>query len=150
MCGKCHIDESIMGKYGLSTNVLNTYVGDFHGTSVIFDQQSPDQDTNKPVCFDCHGVHDIKRVDDPAGGIAIKENMLKKCARCHGNEIPPGFTDSWLSHYTPSAQDYPLVYFVDLFYKVFIPLVLGGMAVFVVSDIVRRTIDRTKKKGATH
>jgi hypothetical protein len=150
MCGKCHTDKNVMDKYGISTNVLNTYVGDFHGTTIIFDQQSPDQATNKPVCFDCHGVHDIKRVDDPSGGIAIKENMLKKCARCHGDSIPAGFSDAWLSHYTPSPTQYPLVYFVNLFYKIFIPLVLGGMAVFVVSDIVRRTIDRTKKKGATH
>jgi nitrate/TMAO reductase-like tetraheme cytochrome c subunit len=149
MCGKCHTNKDIMGKYGISTNVLNTYVGDFHGTTVIFDQQSPDQDTNKPVCFDCHGVHDIKKVDDPTSGIAIQENMLKKCARCHGDKIPPGFSDAWLSHYTPSAKDYPLVYFVNLFYIVFIPLVLGGMTVFVISDVVRRTIDR-KKKGAKH
>jgi hypothetical protein len=149
MCGKCHTDEEKMAKYGLSTNVLNTYVGDFHGTTVIFEQQSPDQETNKPVCFDCHGIHDIKSVDDPQSGIAIKENLLIKCARCHGEGIPPGFTDSWLSHYTPSAKDYPLVYFVNVFYLILIPFVLGGMVIFIVSDIVRRIIDR-RKKGAAH
>lgn len=149
MCGKCHTDDEKMAKYGLSTNVLNTYVGDFHGTTVIFEQQSPDQETNKPVCFDCHGVHDIKSVDDPQSGIAIKENLLIKCARCHGESIPPGFTDSWLSHYTPNAKDYPLVYFVNVFYLILIPLVLGGMVIFVISDIVRRIIDR-RKKGAAH
>lgn len=149
MCGKCHTDEEKMARYGLATNVLNTYVGDFHGTTVIFEQQSPDQETNKPVCFDCHGIHDIKSVDDPQSGIAIKENLLIKCARCHGEGIPPGFTDSWLSHYTPSVEDYPLVYFVNVFYLILIPLVLGGMVIFVISDIVRRIIDR-RKKGAAH
>jgi hypothetical protein len=124
-------------------------VGDFHGTTVIFEQQSPDQETNKPVCFDCHGIHDIKSVDDPQSGIAIKENLLIKCARCHGEGIPPGFTDSWMSHYTPSVKDYPLVYFVNVFYLILIPLVLGGMVIFVISDIVRRIIDR-RKKGAAH
>jgi nitrate/TMAO reductase-like tetraheme cytochrome c subunit len=149
MCGRCHTDAKVMTKYGISTNVLNTYVGDFHGTTVIFDQQSPDQGTNKPVCYDCHGIHDIKRVDDPESGIAIKQNLLVKCQRCHGDGIPAGFTDAWLSHYTPSPQVYPLVYFVNFFYLVFIPIVLGGMVIFVVSDIARRIIDR-KKKGAAH
>ncbi len=149
MCGKCHTDEEKMSKYGISTNVLNTYVGDFHGTTVIFEQQSPDQETNKPVCFDCHGIHDIKSVDDPQSGIAIKENLLVKCARCHSDSIPAGFTDSWMSHYTPSVEDYPLVYFVNVFYLILIPFVLGGMVIYVISDIVRRIIDR-RKKGAAH
>ena len=31
-----------MGKYGISTQVLNTYVADFHGTTVtLFEQVSP-------------------------------------------------------------------------------------------------------------
>lgn len=149
MCGKCHTDEEKMSKYGISTNVLNTYVGDFHGTTVIFEQQSPDQETNKPVCFDCHGIHDIKSVDDPQSGIAIKENLLVKCARCHSDSIPAGFADSWMSHYTPSVEDYPLVYFVNVFYLILIPFVLGGMVIYVISDIVRRIIDR-RKKGAAH
>jgi hypothetical protein len=39
-----------------------------------------------------------------------------------------------------------LVYFVDLFYKFFIPGVLGGMAVFVVSDAGRRLIERRRQR----
>ena len=42
--------------------VLNTYVADFHGTTVVlFDKTFPDQPTNKPVCTDCHGFHDVAR-----------------------------------------------------------------------------------------
>jgi hypothetical protein len=150
MCGKCHTNPQIMDKYGISTNVLNTYVADFHGTTVLlFEKTSPDQETNKPVCFDCHGVHDIKRVDDPQGGLAIKQNILVKCERCHGKNIPTGFTDAWLGHYIPDANKYPLVYYVNLFYKIFIPVVLGGMGIFVITDAVRRIIDR-RKKGASH
>src|SRR5512139_1593530 len=26
---------------------------------------------NKPVCFDCHGVHDIVRTDDPQKGLQV-------------------------------------------------------------------------------
>ena len=52
MCAKCHTDPAIMDKYGISTQVLNTYVADFHGTTVtLFEKQSPDAETNKPVCY---------------------------------------------------------------------------------------------------
>jgi hypothetical protein len=53
-----------------------------------------------------------------------------------------------MSHYIPSPTHYPIVFYVNLFYKFFIPLVIGSMGVFVISDIVRRLIDR--RKGAKH
>lgn len=149
LCSRCHTDEAIMGKYGLSTAVLNTYVADFHGTTVtLFEEIAPDQPTNKPVCTDCHGVHNIRRVDDPQAGIAHKENLLSRCQRCHPDVTTENFTDAWLSHYVPSPEKYPLVYYVNLFYTIFIPAVLGGMTFYVVSDIVRRSIER--RKGVKH
>jgi hypothetical protein len=39
-----------------------------------------------------------------------------------------------MSHYIPSTKTYALVYYVDLFYKIFIPLVLGGMLALVGLD----------------
>ena len=150
LCAKCHTDETIMKKYGISTNVLNTYVADFHGTTVqMFEKNYPDQPTNKPVCTDCHGVHDIVRPDDPQAGIAFKRNLLVKCQQCHPTATTTSFTAAWLNHYEPSPTVFPLVYFVNLFYKIFIPAVLGGMLVFVLSDVYRRFImRRTPAKGA--
>jgi len=148
ICAKCHTDPAIMSKYSISTQVLNTYVADFHGTTVtLFEKTSPDQATNKPVCFDCHGVHNIKRVDDPVYGLEMKQNLLKVCQRCHP-DASANFPAAWMSHYIPSPTHDSLVYYVNLFYKIFIPTVIGGMAIFVISDIVRRLIDR--RKGAKH
>jgi len=152
LCAKCHTDASIMGKYGISTNVLNTYVSDFHGTTVkMFEETYPDQPTNKPVCTDCHGIHDIVKVNDSKAGIALKSNLLVKCQQCHPNATTDTFTDAWLSHYEPSPQAWPLVYYVNLFYKFFIPTVLGGMILYVLTDIYRRFIaPRLQAKGASH
>ncbi len=145
ICAKCHTDETIMDKYGISTNVLNTYIADFHGTTVtLFEKTDPDQDTNKPVCYDCHGVHNIKRTDDPEKGLQVKENILVACQRCHP-DATMNFPDSWLSHYIPSPTKYPLVYYVNLFYKIFIPTVIGGMLVFVASDVYRKFKNGKKK-----
>ena len=152
LCAKCHTDQSIMGKYGISTNVLNTYVSDFHGTTVkMFEETYPDQPTNKPVCTDCHGIHDILKVDDPNAGIAFKTNLLAKCQQCHPNATTKTFTDAWLSHYEPSPKVFPLVYYVNLFYKFFIPTVLGGMLFYVLTDAYRRFIaPRLGRKGGSH
>jgi hypothetical protein len=144
VCAKCHTNPAIMNKYGISTQVLNTYVADFHGTTVtLFEKTTPDQATNKPVCFDCHGVHDIKRVDDPVYGLQMKKNILLACQRCHP-DASTKFPNAWMSHYIPSPTHYPIVYYVNLFYKFFIPGVIGSMGIFVVSDIVRRLIERLK------
>jgi hypothetical protein len=148
LCGKCHTNATLMDKYGISTDVLNTYVADFHGTTVtLFEKTSPDQPTNKPVCFDCHGVHDIKKVDDPVYGLEMKDNLLIVCQRCHP-DATANFPDAWMSHYIPSPTHFSVVYYVNLFYKFFIPTVIGGMLIFVLSDIVRRLIER--RKGAKH
>jgi predicted CXXCH cytochrome family protein len=148
LCAECHTDASIMDKYEISTNVLNTYVSDYHGTTVtLFEQNSPDLPTNKPVCTDCHGTHTISKTDDPQTGIALKENLLGKCQRCHP-DATANFPDAWMSHYDASPENFPLVYYVNLFYKFFIPAVIGGMLVFVITDIIRRLINRGK--GGAH
>ena len=145
ICARCHTNPDIMDKYGISTQVLNTYVADFHGTTVtLFEKQSPDAETNKPVCFDCHGVHDIKRVDDPEKGLQVRQNLLVKCQACHPNATS-SFSEAWLSHYIPSQDKYPLVYFVNVFYQIFIPGVLGGMAVIVALDVSWRVRTRLRK-----
>jgi nitrate/TMAO reductase-like tetraheme cytochrome c subunit len=144
ICSKCHTDKALMSKYGISTDVLRTYVADFHGTTAtLFQKLSPDQPTNTPVCFDCHGVHNITRVDDPVNGLQLKQNLLATCQKCHPN-AGTNFPTAWMGHYIADPKRTPLVYYVQLFYKILIPLVLGGMVLFVASDVYRRLKDRRK------
>ncbi len=145
LCAECHTNNALMHKYGISTDVLNTYVADFHGTTVVlFDKTFPDQPTNKPVCTDCHGVHDIAFADDPNKGLQTRENLLVRCQQCHP-DATANFPDSWMSHYIPSPEKYPVVYYVNLFYKFFIPAVLAPMALLVVMDFGRMIINRFRK-----
>lgn len=145
ICAECHADKELMTKYGISTEVFETYVSDFHGKSVVlFEPQYPGQETNKPVCIDCHGVHDIRGVNDPQSSV-MQENLLTTCQKCHP-DANSSFPTAWMGHYFPSRENYPLVYYVNLFYKVFIPTVLGGMLVFVLADIIRRIINNRREK----
>jgi hypothetical protein len=147
LCAKCHTDPAVVGKYGLSTEVLNTYVADFHGTTVaLFEKQSPDAPTNKPVCYDCHGVHDIARVDDPQKGLEIRNNLLKRCQVCHP-DATDNFPTAWTSHYIPSPTKNALIYYVNLFYKFLIPGVLGAMGLLVVMDFSRANLNRFRQRA---
>ncbi|MCL4296594.1 MAG: cytochrome c3 family protein [Anaerolineae bacterium] len=150
LCANCHADEALMSKYDISTHVFDTYVADFHGTTVtLFERQSPDMPTNKPVCYDCHGVHNMKSADDPESQV-FKENILQTCQKCHP-DATTNFSATWLGHYEPDVNKYPIVYFVDLFYKIFIPAVLGFMGLYVVADVSSNFVRRIRRhnKGGT-
>jgi predicted CXXCH cytochrome family protein len=141
LCAACHADEELMAKYDISTDVFETYVDDFHGTTTaLFEVHDQDAATSTAVCFDCHGVHDIRNPDDPDSG--IKANLLETCRQCHP-DASENFPDSWMSHYQPSLEHYPLVFLVNWFYKLVIPATIGGMGFFVLTDIYRRV----RRKG---
>ncbi len=145
ICAECHADPELMAKYGLSTEILDTYVADFHGTTVLlFEKLAPDQETNKPVCIDCHGVHDIRAADDPSSTV-IQQNLLATCRRCHP-DATANFPASWLGHYPADPARHPLVYYVSLFYQILIPLVLIPMGIFVLTDIVRGVRQRRERR----
>lgn len=143
LCAQCHADEQLMAEYDISTDVFNTYVADFHGTTVtLFDPEDPNAESNKAVCYDCHGVHDIRPVDDPHAG--IKANLLVRCQQCHP-DATENFSDAWTSHYQPSLEHNPLVFLVDQFYAIVIPLTLGFFGFLVVTDIYRKVRIRIKR-----
>jgi len=143
MCGKCHTDSRVMGRYGLSTNVLQTYLADFHGMTASMSRDRGKAGSEARVtalCIDCHGVHDITKVTDPSSGV-LKANLVKTCRKCH-----PGATESfpaaWLSHYEPSWERAPLVQGVKVFYRVFIPFVIGGLVLQILLHLWRVVVNR--------
>lgn len=148
LCAECHADETLMAQYGISTDVFDTYVADFHGTTVtIFEKTNPDQETNKAVCYDCHGAHNILASNDENSRI-IKENLLATCQECHP-DATANFPDTWTSHFKPSWEHNRIVYVINLFYQVLIPGVVGGMVLFIASDAARRGWDGYQAKRRT-
>ncbi|MBP7998822.1 MAG: cytochrome c3 family protein [Chloroflexi bacterium] len=140
LCASCHADNELMNKYEISTDVFTTYVSDFHGTTVtLFEHQDPTVETNKAVCYDCHGVHNIKEPDDPDAG--IKNNLLVTCQQCHP-DASENFPNAWTSHFRPSLQNNSLVYMVNSFYWLVIPGTLAFFGFLVLTDIYRRVIRR--------
>jgi hypothetical protein len=76
----------------------------------------------------------------------MKENLLVTCQRCQP-DANANVPDSWLSHYPPDPDHSPLVYFVDLFYKILIPATIGAMVVFNLTDLRRRIFGRKERRN---
>jgi predicted CXXCH cytochrome family protein len=140
MCGECHADKELMAQYGISTEVFETYVADFHGTTVmLFEQTHPDQPTNKAVCIDCHGVHNIQSAT--ADDSVFKANLVETCRECHP-DATTNFASSWLGHYSPNWENYPVITAVTWFYRILIPALVGFFVLYIVIDVQRRIRDR--------
>ncbi|MEJ2010411.1 MAG: cytochrome c3 family protein [Acidobacteriota bacterium] len=141
LCARCHTNKELMAKYGISTAVLTTYLNDFHGMTASLqstERAHPREFT--ATCTDCHGVHDIRRVDG-AGLLAIKQHLITTCRRCHP-DASPNFPSAWVGHYEPSLKHSPLVYGVKLFYAIFIPFVIGGLVLQILLHLWRTVVNR--------
>jgi len=64
ICGGCH------------KNYWEPYYDYYHGKAFIFNTP------NVPVCWDCHGYHDIQPSSNPVSHVA-KANLPMTCAKCH-------------------------------------------------------------------
>ena len=144
LCGRCHTDEERMKRYGISTNVLQTYLADFHGMSASLSRARSSDKVGEPrvtaLCIDCHGVHDIARTDDP-GSPVLETNLVRTCRKCHA-DASENFPRAWLSHYEPSWRKAPLVYGVKVFYGAFIPFVIGGLCLQILLHLWRVVVNR--------
>ncbi len=90
-CGNCH------------GQLTESYFDTYHG------QASALGDTTRAKCYDCHGAHDIRSVDDPESRMS-RENIVATCGKCH-----PGSHRrfaGYLTHATHRDRNkYPALYY---------------------------------------
>lgn len=127
LCGRCHADERRMSRYGISTQVVKTYLADFHGMVTTFQRGTARAKGVRlaAACTDCHGVHDIQKTDDPRSRV-MAANLQRTCQQCHPG-APAMFPQAWLSHWEPSPTKAPAVWTVRQFYRVMIPFMMSGL-----------------------
>ncbi|MCA9294535.1 MAG: cytochrome b/b6 domain-containing protein [Phycisphaerales bacterium] len=94
-CGACHEDR------------ITHYRETFHGKALALGQG------NVAACFDCHGHHDIVKMDDPASRL-VGERKLETCRQCHpGAQMK--FTE-YIAHADHlNRQLYPVLYWTFIF-----------------------------------
>ncbi len=141
ICANCHTNERLMKKYGISTNVMSSYLADFHGmTASLHKSQQTDSGAVTALCIDCHGVHDITKVTEKTSPV-MQANLVKVCQRCHEGATT-SFSAAWLSHYEPSWTKAPLVYGVKVFYAILIPFMIGGLVLQILLHLWRVVVNR--------
>jgi cytochrome c553 len=145
LCGSCHGRPEIMQKYGLRP-VYETYISEFHGvTTTLYRLTTPVSPSPAATCYDCHGVHDIRAADDPASRVH-PSNILATCRTCHP-QAGRYFATAWTEHRTPGPDAAPLVYYVQVFYRILIPSVVGFLAVLTVLDLGRWAGDQLRRRN---
>jgi cytochrome b subunit of formate dehydrogenase len=94
-CGNCHSEE------------LETYLGTYHG------QVSTLGYTHTAKCYECHGHHQIKRVDDETSIMHVN-NRLETCSTCH-EDATQGFVSFQPHGNTHDFDRYPQMWIASKF-----------------------------------
>ncbi|GAB4461516.1 MAG: hypothetical protein Kow0070_19190 [Anaerolineales bacterium] len=144
LCAGCHANKELMSKYGLSADVYSIYKRSWHGVDVsVYKAKWPTIWHDSAVCSDCHGIHDIRSTDDPQSSVN-PNNLLATCQKCHPG-AGPNWTDAWTGHNEISLERTPFLFYVDRFYKLFVPFVLWVCIIYVALQIIRATVDRVRR-----
>lgn len=145
ICGGCHANEEMMDKYGIHTEVFVTYLEDFHGRTVsLFQGQTGTGESHKAVCFDCHGIHNIRAPGDALSTV-YPTNLQHTCQQCH-EDASIRFPTAWLSHYVPEWEHTPALVVINWAYSILIPVVIGGFVGYIGLDANRRRVDKRREK----
>jgi len=133
-CGQCHKAERITARYGMQTNVFETYVESYHGLA------SGIGGVSAANCASCHGFHDILPSKDPASSVNTA-NLPKTCGKCHAGIGKLVGSGELKIHQPPGTGKSPQAFAVMLvtrIYIILIILVVGGMALHNLLDWIAK------------
>jgi hypothetical protein len=128
-CSACHAAESIVGKYGISTEQVDAYQESFHGVATKYGMRTVAN------CASCHGVHDIRPAEDPASAVN-PANIPRMCGKCH-----PGANANYAQgqiHVRPKDPKSGIVYYVSGFFKWLTISVICALVAHIVLDLLRQ------------
>ncbi|MFC1689378.1 cytochrome c3 family protein [Pseudomonadota bacterium] len=129
-CGTCHQES------------LESYLGTYHGkiTRLGYGETAK--------CYDCHGSHQIKRLDDPASMMNV-ENRLETCQTCHEGATQ-GFVTFQPHGNMHDREKYPEMWFASMG---MIGLLIGTFSFFWLHSALwfhREYKDRKEGKNRPH
>ena len=136
-CSECHAAIGIVGKYGIDVEKTETYRDSFHGVANKFGL------VTVANCASCHGIHDIRRQNDPRSSVAI-ENIPRTCGKCH-----PGANTNYAKgkiHVNPKSEEAGVVYYIATFFKWLTILTMLALVIHIFLDLNRKSRDWRKKR----
>jgi len=134
-CGYCHQDN------------LTTYGDTYHGQVTKLGY------AYTAKCYDCHGNHEIARVDDPKSKVH-PDNRLETCRQCHDGEKRPLATAGFIS-FGAHANTHDFVRYPQMWIA---SKSMYGLLIFVFAYFWTHTVlwahreykDRQARKGRPH
>ncbi len=135
LCMKCHNNEELMKRYGMTTEPVHSYLKSFHGKAVMrFGQM------NAATCVDCHGLHAVLPPNDKQSPVN-SANVTGTCRKCHPN-AKMNFSLSGANHITLKIDETPTLRTEELFFKVLTVSVILGLILLIMLDLRRKVFSR--------
>jgi len=140
-CAGCHARPSLMKKYGIEPDKVETFINSFHGIALGFNEEAV------ATCASCHGHHLVLPASDPRSTV-YPGNLPDTCGKpsCHPN-MPRSIRNAKI-HVDYSSPESGAVYWVRtaLVWALIILIVVS--VVWVIPDIVHRIrVRMIRKKG---
>ena len=137
-CARCHNDERLMKRFGITVAKTSSYMDSYHKVA------TSSKSSAMASCSSCHGAHDILRTDDPNSPVNEK-NRPETCKKCHpeaGASFASGYVHTLATGFDQKAKD-----IVRLIYYVLIFGTIGGMLLHNLIHLLRRLIERFRQQN---
>jgi cytochrome b subunit of formate dehydrogenase len=139
-CGHCHDKPTADGSR--RTSFYETYRQSYHG------QVTNLGSTRAARCSDCHGAHNIRRIEDPASSLSA-QNRIETCRHCHPGA--PAKLAQFQSHADHrDAKRYPLLHAVWWYFVVVMSCSFGFFSLHSLLWLLRSAIERFKHGPPLH
>lgn len=134
-CASCHAVGLLMSRLDVATNTYETFQQSVHGRKLALGAPGA------AVCTSCHGMHDVKSPLDPESRL-FPTRIAQTCRECHVGATRQ-FALSF-KHVRPSPTVEPVIFWVQIAYRWVIIITVGGMALYVLFDLLRYLINRAR------
>lgn len=135
VCAKCHQDEEFRKRHELD-DVITTYKETFHGKLLTLGSE------RTPDCIDCHVVagenSHLIEAKDTATSAVNKNNLSSTCrsSECHEKAGP--MLAGFQTHVTYDREKYPLQFYMLMFFKALMAMVLYFFLTLIFLELMRR------------
>lgn len=135
LCLKCHSDQALISRNGLTEMRAETYNRSYHGAA------SRLGDKTVANCASCHEAHDIRRSTDPKSATHAS-NLHQTCGRCHKSDDPSAWMAIGKIHLTTAQESHWVAALVQHVYWILISFTMVFFVGFILLDLRRHFRNR--------
>jgi cytochrome b subunit of formate dehydrogenase len=132
-CGTCH-DKP---RPGGTATLYETDRHSYHG------QVTSLGETRGARCSDCHGAHDVRRIEDPVSRMHA-DNRVQACAKCHQNASASFVKFEAHADYR-DAKRYPILYGVWIYFVIVMSSAFGFFGLHSILWFFRSMIEHVRR-----